>query len=210
MLGHRNHVVSRRGVRHHRAVILRPLCLADLDEALTAHAVMEREGFQFLLAGPPARGSGLDTGVEADWSAYLARIEQDRLGEDLEPGWVRATFLVGEANGRIVGRVSVRHELTDSLRTLGGHVGYCVLPEHRGRGYATAMMRGALDLLASEGVSEALLTCDDANAASAAVIERCGGRLVQRVEVGGAMRRRYLVPTTPAARLDRPVDRPHG
>ena len=175
-------------------MMLRPLAVADATEALAAHAVMEREGFRFLLGDPPLPG----TDLAATWPAYLKRVEQDRRGENLPPGWVRATFLVGEADGRIVGRVSIRHELTDALRTLGGHVGYGVLPDYRGRGHATAMLRGALDLLGSEGLGEALVTCDDANVASAGVIERCGGRLVRRLELDGVMRRHYRVPT-PAA-----------
>jgi predicted acetyltransferase len=173
-------------------MILRPLSTADAAEALAAHAVMEREAFAFLLSDPPAP----DADLAAEWPAFLARVEQERRGEDLAPGWVRATFLVGEEEGRIVGRVSVRHELTDALRRLGGHVGYCVLPEHRGRGHATALLRGGLDLLAADGVDEALVTCDDANLASATVIERCGGRLLRRVELDGVLRRHYLVPTS--------------
>jgi len=173
-------------------VILRPLRPADADQALAAHAVMAREGFPFLLSDPPAPGSAR---LDAEWPAFLARVERERRGQGLPPGWVRATFLVAEVEGQIVGRVSIRHELTEALRRLGGHVGYGVLPEHRGRGYATVMLRAALGLLGSDGVDEALVTCEDANAASAAVVERCGGRLVQRLEVDGRLTRHYLVPT---------------
>lgn len=110
------------------------------------------------------------------------------------------TFLlavVGEGAGEhLVGRVSIRHQLNDELREVGGHVGYAVRPAVRGRGYATEILRLSLVLLREElGVDRALVTCDDHNIASARTIERNGG-VLQDVRVppgGGAAKRRYWI-----------------
>lgn len=42
-----------------------------------------------------------------------------------------------------------------------------------------------------QGLHRVLVTCDDANLGSAAVIERCGGVLSERPEVDGVLRRHY-------------------
>ena len=57
-----------------------------------------------------------------------------------------STFLFGFDGSRIVGRVSIRHELNDFLLREGGHIGYVVVPEFRRRGYATAMLRRSLEI----------------------------------------------------------------
>jgi predicted acetyltransferase len=95
---------------------------------------------------------------------------------------------------RIVGRTSIRHELNESLLVEGGHIGYAVLQEHRRRGYATEILRQSLVVARAVGVERVLVTCDDDNLASAAVIERCGGRFdsLSRAEDGHAVRRYWI------------------
>lgn len=43
--------------------------------------------------------------------------------------------------------------------------------------------------------TSALVTCDDDNIASAAIIELCGGKRADRMDVDGTLIRRYHVPT---------------
>jgi len=96
-------------------------------------------------------------------------------GEELEAGWVPMTtsFLMFE--GHLVGVVNLRHRLTEKLESHGGHVGYSVAPSHRGKGYGTRLLAGALEQAQALGISRALLTCDPANVASVRVIEKNGG-----------------------------------
>jgi predicted acetyltransferase len=157
------------------------------DEADVRAAVVElaAEGFDFAL--------GLEAGV--DFASWCDDVRAHARGERLRPGWVPATSLVAVLDGHVVGRVHVRHELTPFLREVGGHIGYGVRPRWRRRGVATALLRVGLDVLAALGVEEALVTCDDDNRASAAVIERAGGRLVGTTLTEDLHKRRYLVPT---------------
>ena len=100
------------------SMLLRPLGVSDEKQALQAHEELAQDRFDFLL--------GLEQG--APWSAYCGRLESQRLGVDLPEGWVPVTFLVAEAEGQIVGRVSIRHALNAHLAEVGGHIGYgCVL-----------------------------------------------------------------------------------
>ena len=74
-----------------------------------------------------------------------------------------------------LGRLSIRHVLTDGLREFGGHIGYVVRPSARRHGYAGAMLKAALPVARGLGVDPALHTCDDTNAGSLRVIESNGG-----------------------------------
>lgn len=147
------------------ALTLRPPGPGDEAEFRAAHEVLAREGVVF--------GLGLD-GLA--WPDYLRRLAEIEAGERLD-GFVPATFLVAEAGGVIVGRTSIRHRLNADLAVYGGHIGYCVLPAHRGRGHATEILRRSLPVARAHGVTRALLTCDETNTASRKVIEHCGGVL---------------------------------
>lgn len=171
-------------------MLLRPLLPTDEREARQAHAELAAEGFPFLL--------GLRPGDVEDepWPDLLARVDRERQG-DVPEGRVPATFLVGEVEGHLVARVSVRHALSPALAEVGGHIGYAVRPAWRRRGYATRLLRHALPVARGAGVDPALLTCDDTNTASARAIERCGGvfERLARTAPHEPVSRRYWVPT---------------
>jgi predicted acetyltransferase len=165
---------------------LRPPKPGDEAAFATAHRALVAEGFQF--------GLGYADGM--DWAMYLRRLEGHRCGIDLPEGIVPATFLVADVHGELVGRTSIRHELTEQLALEGGHIGYAVVAEHRRRGYATEILRQSLVIARAAGVERVLITCDDDNVGSAAVIERCGGvfdSLVARTGEGTILCRRYWI-----------------
>jgi predicted acetyltransferase len=138
-------------------------------------------------------GFALEPGV--DWSACLERLEERRRGVDLSPDQVPATFLVADVGGVIVGRAQIRHHLNDFLEREGGHIGYCVLPDYRRRGYATEILRQSLTVIRAIGVDRVLVCCDDDNAGSIAVIESCGGELDSVTSSGPSapLTRRYWI-----------------
>jgi predicted acetyltransferase len=164
---------------------LRPLRPDDEAAFLAGHAAMAADEFTF--------GIGLEPGMS--WSAYLKSLAEHQRGVGLPVGWVPGTFLVAEVAGEIVGRSSIRHRLTDCLEREGGHIGYGVLPAHRRRGYATEMLRQSLVVARAIGIDRVLVTCDESNIGSIAVIEACGGRLDNVVgsATGGSRIRRYWI-----------------
>lgn len=125
-----------------------------------------------------------------DPAAYLEILRSWSEGRNLPPKWGPAEcYLIFFDDSIVVGQIDVRHPITEYLQEWGGHIGYHVHPGYRNRGVATWALRGALQILASKGVSEALLTCAHDNAASIRVIEKCGGR-----RIADSTRRRYLIP----------------
>lgn len=124
----------------------------------------------------PAYSTGAATLRDDELSAYVDGLLADtREGTPRPEGYVPSTHLWWVEGTVFLGRIHIRHRLTPFLREAGGHVGYHVVPPHRRRGHATAMLAAALPVAEALGVDCLLLTCDADNGASRRVIENNGG-----------------------------------
>jgi predicted acetyltransferase len=142
----------------------------DGDREFTREAIESPEGFEVLV--------GYLVGAR---SAFAPRPH----------GYVPFTELWLADGDEYLGRVSLRHELTDALLTWGGHIGYAVRPSARRRGLASQALRGMLLVAARRGIDPVLVTCDVDNVGSRRVIEGAGGEYEDTREG----KRRYWVPT---------------
>jgi len=168
------------------SLFLRPFTLADESDAMKAQEELKADDFEFLL----------DTTEGQSWAQYVTRLDEISRDVNVAADRVPADLLAAVVDGHLVGRSSVRHHIDhEFLAEYGGHIGYCVRPEFRRRGYATAILRRSLDRARELGIDQALLTCDDTNAGSAATIEGCGGVFERITMFQDTPRRRYWVPT---------------
>lgn len=62
-----------------------------------------------------------------------------------------------------MGVSKLRHALNDVLRVHGGHIGYCVRPSARGRGYGHVLLGMTLEQARGQGLTRVLITVDRNN-----------------------------------------------
>lgn len=136
--------------------------------ALTTWDAVEHHGFALHLA------DGVDLATDAGFARWVELLIDDALHP--RPGLVTSTNRWIVRGDDFLGAVQLRHSLgTEYLRRRGGHIGYGIVPAHRGRGFAGFAVAGMLDEARRLGMARVLVTCAPGNAASARVIERAGG-----------------------------------
>lgn len=116
--------------------------------------------------------------LESNFADYVASVTARERGECLPEGYVPETFFwIIDEMDQYVGRISLRHELSDSLKKIGGHIGYDIIPSSRKKGYAMKALELCLKEAITIGLDEVMLTCDEYNKASEKVIKNNGGVL---------------------------------
>ena len=164
--------------------------LASVQEILDAH---EGEHWTGLTVFGEEPYTVEELALPAAFAAFAQRLRDLALQETPRPeGKVPETLLWWVDGDEYLGRLSIRHQLTDALREFGGHIGYMVRPSARGQGHARALLAAALPIARDLGIDPALLTCDADNTGSRRVIESNGGVLEDQRED----KLRFWVPTS--------------
>lgn len=138
---------------------------------------------EFLEMAEDHRAHGEDRYDHAldDFDAYLAKLEMYRTGLGLPPGHVGSSAYFLLAGGKLVGSGNLRHELNENLSVRGGHIGYAVRPSERRKGYGSLILALTIEKARARRLERVFLTCDADNTASAKIIEKHGGRLVDQL-----------------------------
>ena len=166
--------------------VLRP----DMRDALIEYAA------EFSVAGEVRYAHITPEMTGKEYAALLQIQQANAQGEGLMPGRVPQTVYFLVRDGRyLIGSSRLRHTLTPLLEQEGGHIGYDVRPSQRGKGYATRLLALTMEEARGLGLTGVLVTCDDDNYASARVIEKNGGGLINKVvpEDGDKLIRRYWI-----------------
>lgn len=109
----------------------------------------------------------------ADMCAFVAGDEEPDAPRP--QGWVPTTTRWIVDDDTYLGRIALRHALTELLLNWGGHIAYAVRPTARRQGHATEALRLMLPIASHRGIDPALVTCDVDHVASRRVIEANGG-----------------------------------
>lgn len=153
-------------------VTLRSLALNDKSSFLNALNENWENNFVFAHYYESLANNSFET--------YIEVLPEITLGKLIPSDHVPSTILFAFTNdGVLVGRVSIRHQISGQLLNVGGHIGYGVLPSQRRKGYATDILTKSLIYakIHLPHLSRVLLTCDVTNTASIRTIKKNGGIL---------------------------------
>lgn len=155
-----------------RTVPLSTFILVKPNEAYAEQIMAYKEEFTDCLDWlHGARGLRYSKDPE-EWFRYIAEHEENY-----------TQFLyVRTADSKIVGMIGVQHRPDGPEETWGGHIGYCVCPSERKKGYATQMLHDVLPYCKSIGLNRVLLTAGDENEGSVRTILANGGVLENYVK----------------------------
>ena len=136
----------------------------------------------FIEAGDPMDGTGALYRMPepSDWLNYVTALSKPgSLPADQVP--TTQYICVRPYDNRLVGMIQLRHNLNEYLEQYGGHVEFSVLPEERGKGYATWMLKNVLRYAGDYAIDRVILACESRNAAGRRVIEKNGGVFLDKV-----------------------------
>ena len=117
---------------------LKEINIDDIDEEYNAFRVM------------PAMENGFenkyyDVTKEDLLNQVIPKLIDNSKGIGLALGYVPDTYFFLWDDDKIVGLFKIRHYLNDFLKSGPGHIGYGILPQYRGKGYATKGLKLAID-----------------------------------------------------------------
>ncbi|MCX7552586.1 GNAT family N-acetyltransferase [Marinicella sp. S1101] len=129
----------------------------------------------------------------SDFGAMLDKINDFEQGRNLPEGYVASSTYWLIEDDELIGVSNLRHELNESLKTAGGHIGLGIRPSYRGQGLSIQLLNLTLEKAKKKGINPAHIHCYKDNTASARMIRACGGELDSELDEGGVLVQRYLV-----------------
>ena len=134
-------------------VVIRPIALADIGEfQRVTDAVMRERRFLAFVEGFPIEEA----------AAFVARNLR-----------LRNPQLVADDGGHVVGWCDIRRE-TIPVYAHVGHLGMGLLPDYRGQGIGTRLLRAAIDEARAAGFERIELSVYGGNARAAALYRKAG------------------------------------
>lgn len=122
---------------------------------------------------------------------YINNLEVHEESNGIVPN---STFFCLDVDRNIfVGAVDIRHYLNESLFKTGGHIGVGIRPSERKKGYATAIIRLAIDECKKLNIKEVLMTCNKNNTGSVKSIINNGGILENEIINNENIEQRYWI-----------------
>ena len=121
--------------------------------------------------------SGSDGLTSMPYEEWLVKIQKNAMNHDDD--WGRYFTFFAFDNEELIGILSVRPEMKGSPLQAYGHIGYGVKPSARRKGYATKMLKYAIEKCKEFGLQKILIGCHKENVGSAKTIQNCGGVLVR-------------------------------
>ncbi len=130
-----------------------------------------------------------------DFAALLKRLSDYSEGVGLPEGFVASSTFWLVDGSELLGVSNLRHELNETLREHGGHIGLGVRPAAQGRGLGKHLLALTIQEARSRGIDDVHVHCHKGNHASAGMILANGGVLRSEGPYGhaGEVVQRYVI-----------------
>ncbi len=131
-----------------------------------------------------------------DFDKWLIKVRNDIREETCGEGKCPATLFLAIRNDdeKLIGMLQIRHYLTERLLKDCGHIGDGVRPSERRKGYATEMIRLALEECKKMNIEKVLMVCHKDNIGSKKSIINNGGILEnEALDENGKIYQRYWI-----------------
>ncbi len=137
-----------------------------------------------MIAADPKRGVGFQWHWLENFDLYLDSCRKQAAQTDVVDGRAPAiTYWIVIDKKQAVGKFTLHPVITPRLQVLGGHFGYEIRPAFRRMGIAEAACALGLSELKRLGFKNVFSTCDEDNIGSKRVLEKNGGKQVDRYEL---------------------------
>ncbi|HTH54184.1 MAG TPA: GNAT family N-acetyltransferase [Edaphobacter sp.] len=113
-------------------------------------------------------------------------FELELLRYEMHPAHRVPTYqfhMVDRETREVLGNIRLSTESTPHIELYAGHIGYGVLPKHRGHHYAARAVKLLVPLARKLGIDPLWITCDPENSASRRTLELAGAELIEVVDV---------------------------
>lgn len=131
-----------------------------------------------------------------DYASFARMCAAHEHGKNLPKGITPYTrYFLTDKQGTIYAQGDVRHAPNRNLTYFSGYLGYGVVPPYRRNGFGTLMCARLLEKARAHHYKSVIITCNTDNIASAKIIEKNGGKLLDIRYWGkqNAFMKRYLV-----------------
>lgn len=153
----------------------------ELRELSLSMEHLEYEMYQDIPAKEPG-STNLCYGLPYEVFSNFLESQMARKYQNISDYDTPTIIFILYADNLPVGYIGIRTKINEQWQKWSGNVYYAIRKSKRGKGYATKMLELALDELRKDGWSKVLLQSAAGNVASAKVIERNGGVLLDEVE----------------------------
>ena len=117
----------------------------------------------------------LRSGESMDGSSSLRKYDHTQDWINQIESLTTQYMFIREEDNRVVGLIQIRHQFNDFLAKYAGHIGYCVRPSERKKGYASQMLSQVLPECRQLGIFDVLVCCLADNEGSRRTILKNGG-----------------------------------
>lgn len=132
-----------------------------------------------------------DSGIDSaeDYDKWLEKINDDLNREICSIVF----FAYRRCDQKLIGTINLRYPYQGYVQVYG-HIGFGIRPSERKKGYATKMLKLALEYGRKIGLERVLLTCDKTNIASAkTIIKMLGIFEKEEKQSNGELLQRYWI-----------------